>query len=143
MSNKPMDGMNAADILDSGAATYRQRNEVYGDTYKNFGKVWLQMFPHGFRIRNSHDANRMGVMVQIVGKLVRYAANVNDGGHDDSLLDLSVYAAMLLELDLEGSGGGDKETPGFVDMAEKVMGDMKREMRIPDELIVSHSDGRV
>jgi hypothetical protein len=45
--------------------------------------------------------NRLGVFVQCLSKLTRYAENMNTGGHYDSALDLSVYAAMLAELTKE------------------------------------------
>jgi hypothetical protein len=39
------------------------------------------------------------VMTHIVSKLHRYALNFETGGHQDSLKDLAVYAAMLASLD--------------------------------------------
>jgi len=51
------------------------------------------------KINNDVDANRMGCLNMIVGKLIRYASNWDKGGHKDSLDDISVYAQMLNEID--------------------------------------------
>jgi hypothetical protein len=89
----------APEILEEAAATYRERNAVYGDNYLKFGRIMKEMFSDteitvdGF--------NRLGVFVQCLSKLTRYAENMEKGGHYDSALDLSVYAAMLAELTKE------------------------------------------
>lgn len=89
----------APEILEDAAATYRERNALYGDNYLKFGRIMKEMFPDteitvdGF--------NRLGVFVQCLSKLTRYAENMENGGHYDSALDLSVYAAMLAELTKE------------------------------------------
>lgn len=86
----------APDILEEAADTYRQRNAVYGDNYLRFGRIMYEMFPD---TELTPDAfNRLGVFVQCLSKLTRYAENMKNGGHYDSALDLSVYAAMLAEL---------------------------------------------
>lgn len=90
--------MNAADILDAAADTYRERNKLYGDNYKHFGAACVAMFPHGLTLRTAGDWNRLGVFIQATSKLTRYAQNFSRGGHIDSAHDLSVYAAMLQEL---------------------------------------------
>lgn len=90
----------APEILDAGAATFRQRNAVYGDTYLAFGAAAAAMFPNGLTIRagDAEAWNRLGVFVQCLGKLMRYAPNMAAGGHQDSAHDLMVYAAMLEEV---------------------------------------------
>lgn len=99
MKNSP------ADLLQESVDIFRKRNELYGDNYKKFGAVMHALFPNELQ-RSSEAAvgywNRLGILVQIVSKLTRYCENFNEGGHDDSLKDLSVYAAMLRELDKEG-----------------------------------------
>lgn len=90
---------NVPDHLTNTAGIYRERNALYGDNYKRFGHVMLHMFPGGLTLRSAEDFNRFGVLVQIVGKVTRYAANFERGGHADSLDDNIVYAAMLRELD--------------------------------------------
>lgn len=89
----------APDILEEAADTYRQRNAVYGDNYLRFGRIMKEMFPD--TEITTDGFNRLGVFVQCLSKLTRYAENMNKGGHYDSALDLSVYAAMLAELTQE------------------------------------------
>lgn len=90
----------APDCLESGAATFRQRNALYGDNYLSFGKVMAGLFPDGLQIAAGDiDAfNRLGIYIQCVSKISRYALNLPAGGHTDSAHDLMVYAAMLEEV---------------------------------------------
>lgn len=93
--------MTVPDMLRQSAETYEQRNKLYGDNYKRFGPIMALLFPNGLMLDSEDDHNRFGVFVQIVSKLTRYAENFTSGGHDDSLLDMTVYATMLRELDME------------------------------------------
>lgn len=86
-------------MLRESAATYEERNKLYGDNYKRFGSIMLELFPDGIELLTPEDHNRFGIFVQIVAKITRYAANFKTGGHDDSLLDNAVYSTMLRELD--------------------------------------------
>ena len=94
--------MKPQDSLRQSADVFEERGRVYGEAYKRFGPVMEALFPGGFYAFGPDAFNRLGVIVQIVSKLVRYTGAMKDGGHDDSLLDLSTYAAMLRELDAEG-----------------------------------------
>lgn len=89
------------EMLQAAATLYEDRNALYGNNYKTFGKAMTALFPNGLKysLLKEADWNRLGVLVQIVGKLTRYCANFNSGGHEDSLEDLAVYAMMLRELD--------------------------------------------
>lgn len=92
--------------LRDAAKIYEERNALYGDVYKRFGAVMIALFPDGVyeKPEDGHPAdqiNRYGLLVQIVGKLMRYCSNYGKGGHSDSLTDLAVYAIMLDELDAE------------------------------------------
>lgn len=89
------------EILIEAAATYEERNKVYGDTYKNFGSAMAAAFPNGLVVKTADDWNRVGLMVQIMGKVTRYAAQFENGGHLDSAHDACVYSAMLEELTRE------------------------------------------
>ena len=91
--------MRVPEMLRESAQTFEERNKVYGDNYRKFGRVMAAIFPEGIEIRTPEDHNRFGVFVQMVGKVTRYAENFNRGGHADSLLDLAVYSQMLRELD--------------------------------------------
>ena len=61
------------------------------------------MFPEGieFEPKDDQDWNRMGIMMKIIDKIIRYNAQFLVGGHEDSLKDIIAYAAMLLEIDSE------------------------------------------
>lgn len=90
----------APELLDAGAKTFRERNAIYGDTYLKFGEACAALFPEGLTIEagDVEGFNRLGVYVQCLGKLARYAGNLSEGGHQDSAHDLMVYAAMLEEV---------------------------------------------
>jgi len=90
-----------SELLKQAADLFEQRGQVYGENYKSFGPVMAALFPSGLPLHGPEDFNRLGVFVQIVAKISRYAHNFEGGGHDDSLADLSVYAAMLRSLDTE------------------------------------------
>jgi len=89
------------ELLRAAAEIYEERNKLYGDNYKRFGKVMEVLFPNGLTLKTTDDFNRFGVFVQIVSKQTRYAEMFSRGGHPDSLDDTSVYAMMLRELDVE------------------------------------------
>ena len=83
------------------AELYQQRNRVYGDTYKEFGRLLTALHPSGITLQSETDFNRFGVYMQVLSKIKRYSVNFENGGHVDSLKDLAVYATMLQELDYE------------------------------------------
>lgn len=88
----------APEILEAGAATFRARNAAYGNDYHRFGELMQAMFPGGIEPQDEAGWSRLGVFVMCLGKLGRYAAQFERGGHRDSAHDLMVYAAMLQEL---------------------------------------------
>jgi hypothetical protein len=80
---------------------YEERNKKYGDNYKLHGAVMRGLFPDGVELRTSDDFNRYSCVKEIATRLGRYSFNFHNGGHADSLNDISVYAQMLQELDNE------------------------------------------
>jgi hypothetical protein len=80
---------------------YAERNAVYGDDYKNHGRIMTVLFPDGLTLKTVEDFNRFSCLKEMVTKIARYAPNFQRGGHTDSLDDISVYAQMLQELDNE------------------------------------------
>ncbi len=86
------------EILREAADTYEQRNKLYGSNYKRIGEIFCTLFPDGVILKEKDDWNRMLLLVQLVGKQTRYAAQFVHGGHPDSAHDSIVYAAMLEEL---------------------------------------------
>jgi len=89
------------ELLHGAADLYEQRNALYGDNYKRFGGIMMQLFPNGITLRSIESHNRFHMFTQIVAKVTRYAAQFSAGGHEDSLDDIAVYAMMLKELDAE------------------------------------------
>jgi len=82
-------------------AIYKERNAVYGDTYKNFGRVMKGFFPNPVTLAAEEDWNRLSLFFHLADKLARYAGTLKTGGHVDSLDDLSVYSQMLQEYDAQ------------------------------------------
>ena len=85
--------------LNSLIETFKKKTVKYGNSYKEFGKIAVALFPNGIELNSIEDFNRFGVLNMMISKLARYAANFNEGGHYDSLHDLSVYSTMLNDLD--------------------------------------------
>jgi hypothetical protein len=89
------------DLMQEALDTYKERNAVYGDTYKRHGHVMKELFHNGVNLSSIDDQNRYAIITMIVSKLCRYSNNFNTGGHSDSMHDISVYSFMLSELDQE------------------------------------------
>jgi hypothetical protein len=91
--------MKADKILEAAAKTYRERNAVYGDNYLRVGRMLEALFPDGILLKTAADHNRFHLFMLNIVKLSRYAVNFNNGGHQDSIHDATVYAAMLESID--------------------------------------------
>ena len=89
--------MNAAELLEIASKLYIEKNKEYGDSYLQHGRIMDELFPKGIALENSRDHARFGMLTMVVGKLTRFCNNFACG-HEDSLDDLIVYAAMLREL---------------------------------------------
>lgn len=87
------------EMLKDLAAIFAERNPIYGDNFIYFGKIMLGLFPNGILLKTEDDFIRIGMFVQIVSKVSRYAPNLASGGHADSLDDISVYCQMLQYFD--------------------------------------------
>lgn len=85
------------EILREAADTYEQRNALYGNNYKRIGEIFVTLFPDGLTLKTPDEWNRMFLLMQLLGKSTRYAAQFAEG-HKDSAHDSIVYAAMLEEL---------------------------------------------
>lgn len=97
--------MNAGQILKDAGKTFEDRHKVYGDNYKKVGAVMAALFPEGLMLRTEDDHNRFHIFMLQVVKMTRYVENWDNGGHEDSMLDLAVYAAMQNSIDASVSGG--------------------------------------
>lgn len=88
-----------ADILEGAAALQRERFSVYGRNYIDAGKALAAMFPDGIDLRSPRDHCRYHLLSWLVGKLTRYTANWERGGHADSIRDAAVYASLIEYVD--------------------------------------------
>lgn len=89
----------AHEYLSEGADTFRERNAIYGDNYLDWGRVMKHLHPEGINLDGSiKQWNRIGLWVQVISKLTRYAQHF-DQPHNDSIHDAMVYLAMLQEVD--------------------------------------------
>ena len=98
MQTKPN---NAADILDAMAATFRERNAVYGDNFRMVGKLMAVLFPKGVPPEVLH-ADHFHLFELMLVKLSRYA--ISNLQHQDSIHDAGVYAAMCEFITIEQQG---------------------------------------
>jgi len=82
------------EILEGMAATFRERNAVYGDNYKMVGKVMQALFPDGPpRLLVAEDYDVWHLFELKIVKLTRFA--ISGLTHVDSIHDDAVYAAMI------------------------------------------------
>lgn len=80
---------------------YSERNKLYKDNYKHFGKVMVGLFPNGLTLKTQEEFLRIGLFIHMMTKATRYSNQFGEGGHIDSLDDITVYAQMLQECDAE------------------------------------------
>jgi len=95
------DKRSVPDRLKSAAVLYEERNAMYGNAYRSVGYAMHAMFPNGIELTTVKDFNRFGCFHTMVSKMCRYSNTFHLGGHADSMDDISVYAAMIQELDNE------------------------------------------
>lgn len=89
----------ADEFLAEAAATFKERNAVYGDNWQQVGDALQALFPKGIGLVCAEDWNRMHILMLVIVKLTRYANNWNEGGHADSIHDAMVYCGMLQAID--------------------------------------------
>lgn len=95
-------GNTVVDNLQEAAKIFLERNEAYGDAYKSLHPSVMQaLFPNGASLNTPDDHCRFGLVAAVVGKLTRYCANFDKGGHSDSLTDGMAFFAMLKGVDDE------------------------------------------
>lgn len=93
--------MSASDKLEAAAKTFKAKAAEYGENYMYVGDMLEAMFPEGITLKCQPQFTRMHLLVMMCVKLSRYAVNFHNGGHQDSVHDLTVYAAMLEQMDEE------------------------------------------
>ena len=80
-------------------ALYEERNKLYKNNYMHLGHMIAAMFPEGLILKTPEEFNRFALFLMLAHKQSRYAHSLLNGGHIDSLDDMSVYAQMLQEYD--------------------------------------------
>jgi hypothetical protein len=80
-------------------AIHEERKGTYGQDYLNVGPSLQAIFPEGLELTSADDFTRFALFAQAHGKLLRYASRFKEGGHADSLDDVSVYAQLLRFVD--------------------------------------------
>lgn len=88
--------INAAEILQNMANTFKERNLIYGDNYKTVGNVMIALFPDGVNLKTKDDFNLWHLLELMIVKLTRFANS--ELKHKDSIHDAAVYAAMVESL---------------------------------------------
>ena len=89
----------AGDILAEMAATYKERNAVYGDNYKMVAKLMKVLFPNGVPPELVVQDHFHLFELKLV-KLSRFA--ISNLTHQDSIRDDGVYSAMIEAIITEG-----------------------------------------
>jgi len=82
----------ASDILAAGAATYAERNKVYGENYRMVAPIMKVLFPYGVPAGVIHS-DKWHMFELLVVKITRFATSRLE--HQDSIHDAMVYAAMI------------------------------------------------
>lgn len=93
--------MSVENRLKNAGKIFAKKEIEYGSIWKNHGKLIRVLFPRGVSAPDELSIARYSIVNMIAAKLARYCNNFEKGGHQDSLDDIIVYAAMLLELDAD------------------------------------------
>lgn len=88
------------------AELFAQRNAVYKDNFRVYGRLMTALFPDGFVATTQEDHNKDHLFMLAMVKLTRYVINYRVG-HKDSIDDMIVYLSMIAALDDEQKNPGD------------------------------------
>jgi len=108
MSAKPHE-VNAKinDAFQEMAETFREKSTEYGESAViTIGKALQIIFSDGLILAKQEDFQRFFLLTMVLLKAIRYSQNLCGGGHEDSALDMAVYAAMLLGHDRAAKNAG-------------------------------------
>lgn len=94
---RPSTAIRAAGLLQAASSTMLERDGKYRGADDLYAKLMAVLFPD-LRLRTLEDHHRFHLLMLLIVKLTRYIRSW-DGGHDDSLIDLVNYGAMLLAVD--------------------------------------------
>lgn len=82
----------AATVMDSMAATFRERQKSYGSNYRMVAPIVATLFPMGVP-QHLVTSDKWHLFELMIVKLSRFA--ISNLSHTDSIHDLGVYAAMV------------------------------------------------
>src|SRR5262245_10000415 len=82
-------------LLQKALDTFQDRGAIYRDNHQRLGALMDALFPQGVILKSADDHERFALISLLLVKLSRYAVEWNNGGHQDSIHDIIVYAAML------------------------------------------------
>lgn len=82
-----------ADLFDTRSIQYPRNN------WEIVGNIMNILVPEGIELKTENDHERYHIFTWLIGKICRYSQNYNNGGHEDSLKDAIVYAAILKSID--------------------------------------------
>ena len=55
--------MSPDEYLNSASTMYREKSKVYGNNYKQFGKIMSAMFPDGLTVKSEEEWNRLHLFI--------------------------------------------------------------------------------
>lgn len=96
------------------ADLFAQRNAVYKDNFRMYGRLMEALFPDGLQSVDQQDHNKDHLFMLAMVKLTRYVINYRVG-HKDSLDDMIVYLSMIAALDDEQKGDAGEAAKEFGD----------------------------
>jgi hypothetical protein len=90
---------NAKHYLETAISVHEAKGHEYKDSQERFNAAMKGLFG-SIHLETPKEFQRYEYVTMIVAKLARYVANWHTG-HEDSLKDIIVYCAMLLEVDFD------------------------------------------
>jgi hypothetical protein len=101
--------MGIQDRLKAAMETAETRAKVYGaagqEGHRSTGAALAKLFPNGLWLHTEEEFTRFLLFSMIMTKVGRYAKNIDNGGHQDSIHDLGVYSFLLEDFDDNPSNG--------------------------------------
>jgi hypothetical protein len=100
--------MLVADQLREAARLNEERDNIYKDNHERTGAMLQALFPKGVVLRSETDHKRFALLVLMAVKLSRYCVAWNDPD-PDHMPDLTVYSAMMENIDADRRGPGQSD----------------------------------
>lgn len=95
------------EALRKAADIFEQRNALYKDNYKKFGKWVAPLLQDRVMPKTEEEWGRFAYLLLMLHKVSRIVEQFHEGGHRDSNDDLAVYAMMLSELEEDAKRAED------------------------------------